>query len=142
MTEWQKKFTSKIDNLRESAAKRFEKFASNVLEEVHEEVVDFATQHEFVCTAPGAQSGSRTYKFGLTEDGFVLVYFRSQGIADVEFSFECFAPGRGQVVTRQQTCGLGEADADWVERCLQSALDEFVDVFSKSDVPVAEPVLV
>lgn len=142
MNDWQKKFSTKIGALRDKAAQRFEQFAARVLEQTHEEFVDFASRHEFHCSTPQTQNGSRTYKFALTEDGFVLVYFRSHGIAEVACSFECYIAGEGRTVTREKTREQVEADARWVESCFQNALDEFVDVFCRNEEKVAEPVLV
>jgi hypothetical protein len=142
MNEWQSKFAAKIGTLREKAAHRFERVAASVLEETHQAFVDFASRHEFQCSTPQAQNGLRAYKFALTEDGFVLVYFRAYGIAEVASSFECYLPGRGRTVTREKTRDLAEADAKWIESCFQTALDEFVDAFSKHEHEVAEPVLV
>lgn len=142
MNEWQSKFSAKIGTLRDKAAQRFERFAANVLEEAHQALVDFATRHEFQCSTPQAQNGLRAYKFALTEDGFVLVYFRAHGIAEVACSFECYIPGQGRVSTREKTRQLAEADERWVESCLQNALDEFVDAFSRLEQETPEPALV
>ncbi len=139
MNEWKSKFSTKIDALRDSASQRFERFAANVLEDVHGELVEFATRHEFECSTPQAQSGGRMYKFALTEDGFVLVYFKTQGIASVAFSYECYLPGQGRSATRQQTRELATADGEWVENCFQESMDAFVDAFSKCDASIPEP---
>jgi len=141
MNEWQNRFSAKIETLRDNASQRFERFAANVLEDVHQDLVEFAARHEFQCSTPQAQNGNRTYKFALTEDGFVLIYFKVHGVAEVACSYECYLPGQGRVVTRQKSRELVEADSAWVESCFQSALDEFVDSFSGQENVVAEPVL-
>ncbi|GMV98722.1 MAG: hypothetical protein HRF43_06880 [Phycisphaerae bacterium] len=135
MNQWQQGFAKRVEALRETALKRFESFADGVLAEVYEAFVEFASRYDFQCSAPQHARGSRFYKFALSEDAYVLIYFRARGLDGIECEHECSVPGRGCGESGRSGIALADADSAWVERCLQVALDDLVSRLSEAGSP-------
>lgn len=137
MNQWQQSFSKRVGVLRETAVQKFEHFADDVLVGVYEEYAEFTSRHEFRSSAPQQQHGTRFYKFALSEDAYVLIFFRARGIDAVEWYYECSAPGHGCTQGQKATVPVAEASRQWVERCFQASLDELVTHVSKTCVPQA-----
>jgi hypothetical protein len=138
MSQWQQNFAKRVDVLRESAIKEFEGFADEVLDRTYEEYAAFTSQHDFHNSAPSHQRGTRFYKFALSEDAYVLLYFRARGIDAVEYEYECCVPGRGCAEGEKAGVALAEAGQAWVERRFQEALDDLVNRIAQAG-PVEKP---
>ncbi|HOB75506.1 MAG TPA: hypothetical protein PKG54_13390 [Phycisphaerae bacterium] len=132
MNQWQQSFAKRVDVLRESAIKKFETFADEVLDRTYEEYAAFTAQHDFRNIAPPHQRGTRFYKFALSEDAYVLLYFRARGIDAVESEYECSVPGHGCTEGEKVTVVLAEANPAWVERRFQTALDDLINHVSQA----------
>lgn len=130
MNEWQQNFTSKMHKLRDQVSRKFDVFADETVNPVFEEFSEFAGRCDFRCTTPVSQEGARLFKFGLTEDGYLLTAFRPKGMGEIEFDFECYAPGQGQVESKRSLVTWVDANQEWVRRCFETALDCFVGCFS------------
>lgn len=126
VSDWRQQFAKRVDVLRESAAKAFDRFADQTVDAVYEEFAAFTSQHDFHCAAPQHQQGARFYKFALSEDAYVLMIFRSRGIDSVECEHQCSAPGRGCAKGEKASIQIAEAGREWVEACFQAALDDLV----------------
>ena len=134
MNQWQQSFAKRVEVLRDSAVARFERFAEDVIVGVYEEYSGFTAQHEFRPSAPPPQRGVRFYKFALSEDAYVLLFFRARGLDAVEFDYECSAPGRGCANGEKVSVSVAEAGRGWVERRFQTALDHLVAQVSEGCV--------
>lgn len=126
MNQWQQNFAKRVELLRESAVAKFEHFAEDVIAGVYEEYSAFTGQYEFRATAPPPQRGVRFYKFALSEDAYVLLFFRARGLDAVECDYECSSPGHGCTNGDKVSVSLAEAGRGWVERRFQTALDDLV----------------
>lgn len=126
MSAWKQNFVKRVDALRDASLNKFETFAESVLSGVYEEYSEFTSQHEFHCSSPQQQKGSRFYKFALSEDAYVLMYFRARGIDGVECEHECSVPGLGCTESERTSVPSAEAVKNWVERCFQTALDDLL----------------
>lgn len=131
MNKWQEGFVKKVEGLRDEAAKKFERVAGEVLERTYRKFADFTGRCEFQSDEPQSQKGLRTFKFALTEDAYVLIFFRLRGFDMVDCDYEWFVPTHGRVDGLRTTVGLHGVDEQWVERCFQMALDDFVSKFSE-----------
>lgn len=144
MNQWQESFVKKVGAVRDESARKFERVADQVVDRVCGEFTEFAAGCEFQSSTPQSQKGLRTVKFTLTENAYVLVSFRFQGFDAVDCDYECFIPHQGRVEGLRSTVALHSVGREWVERCFQTALDDFVTRFSDGlrVSPVAEPVAV
>ncbi|GMU21769.1 MAG: hypothetical protein AMXMBFR13_18580 [Phycisphaerae bacterium] len=143
MDQWQQQFAKRVDSLREASVRKFEVFAEEVLAGVYESLAAFTSQHDFHSTAPPHQKGVRFYKFTLSEDAYVLMYFRARGIDTVECEYEVSIPGQGCVEGSKAHAAVGEAQRGWVERCFQTGLDDLVSRLAQAcHVNAPEPVAV
>jgi len=86
----------------------------------------------------------RTFKFGLAEDAYVLVFFRSKGLDTVQWLYEYVVPGKGTGKSKVSETIIREVTRKWAEDCFQSALDDFVAKLAEAEhaKEPAEPVLV
>lgn len=133
MSDWQKSFTKRMDGLRDQWARRFEVLAAETLDPAFEELADFLKTQGFESAAPQKQKGLRSFKFALSEDGYVLVTFRNVGLDAVEGEYEYCLPRQGMsecVRAARSNAGL---NAEWVNRCFQQALDAFVERFAQCE---------
>jgi hypothetical protein len=130
-----------MENLHEHSARRFSRVVREVIGPVYDRVSSFVAQWNYQSSSPQAQPGMHSFKFALTEDGYVLILFRLTGIDQLECSYECWLPGAGCKGGHTLSGSLSGAEEPWVESCFQAALDDFVVRFSgahqKSETPEA-----
>jgi hypothetical protein len=134
MNQWQQSFAKRVEVLRESAVAKFERFAEDVVSGVYEEYAAFTGKYEFRPSAPPPQRGVRFYKFSLSEDAYVLLFFRARGLDAVECDYECSSPGHGCSNGEKVSAAVAEAGRGWVERRFQTALDDLVGQVSEGCV--------
>ena len=142
MNQWQQSFAKRVDVLRESAIKRFERYAEEVLAGAYDEYAVFTAQHDFRTSVPQQQRGARFYKFALSEDAYALLYFRARGIDAVECEYECSVPGRGCTNGEKASMPVAEAGRTWIEHQFQATLDDLVNQVSETCVEEDIPELV
>ncbi len=132
MNEWQRSFVGKLETAKKHWLSRFERMAEETLEPVLQEFAAFTGSHGFAATAPSCEAGMRLYKFGLTENGYVLLTFRLQGLESMEASAEIVVPGAGQTDIESAPCPMADVDRDWVHGRFRHALDRFVGAFAEA----------
>lgn len=132
MDRWQQDFASRVSALKEHCAKEFETFAAGTLAPAFTEFEAFATRCELLASAPKGQTGVRTFRFALSEDAYVLLYFRPKGIDRIEFDYEFSVPGRGRVEGLKSTSCVERATAEWVQSCFRMGLDELVNKYAET----------
>ena len=129
MSEWQKRFSKKVESVREASSGRFEEVARKALAPVFEEFQKFTAQQGFVSSAPLANPGVRTFRLALTENAYALLTFRLSGLEDCECIAEFVVPSRGKLPPLNQRIELVEANDNWARRVFERMLDHFVDAF-------------
>lgn len=142
--KWQQGFAQKVEGLREQWRQRFDVLAEETLEPVFNELAEFVQQLDFQASTPQTQSAVRTFKFALSEDAYVLVFFRSKGLDSVQWLYECAIPGQGTNKSPIADAIIGEVSQEWAGSCFQEALDDFVAKLGEVQCAkeTAEPVLV
>ena len=141
MNAWQQQFVQKMEGLREQGFRRFDAFVDEVVDPTFEAFQEFTSSCDFQASTPQHQKGQRSYRFSLTEDVYVLNFFRAKGVAEVEHEWEACVPGHGRVKGSVTTTGVVSADDAWVEACFQKALDGFVGGFSDKKEHARQPEL-
>jgi len=131
MNDWQRTFLQKLETAKKQWLHRFEQFAVDFVEPVFAGLDEFATSSGFHVSSPDCEPGTRIYKFALTENGYLLIMFRMQGLEGVEVCCESSVPGAAAKVSTQQV-NLGDATENWVEQRFQSGLDRFVTSFAEA----------
>jgi hypothetical protein len=122
----------------------FERFRNEVLEQAFDSVSSFLVRWHFDVSNPPSESQRPAYRFALTENGYLLIWFKVEGFDTLACEYEYSLPGRGRIAGVRTATSLREADRVWAESCFQTALNNFVSKFVEMDrrVTVAEPVLV
>ena len=92
MNDWQKRFSQKMELVRDVSRERFAQFARTDLGSVFEEFREFTFQQGIQPTTPIAKPGIQTFKFALTENTFLLLTFRLKGLEHCEMLAEYFVP--------------------------------------------------
>lgn len=143
MNDWQQRFSRKMETLREQSVRRYQEKMEEVVVPAFERLTEFLTQWHFVASVPQSHPGLHSYKFALTEDGYVLIGFRLTGIDQMDCAYECCLPGQGHIGGDNLRSALTEIDASWADTCFQTALDDFVEKFGtvRHAREYAEPVL-
>jgi hypothetical protein len=132
MNDWQKRFTQKVETVRNASSERFEEVATRTLSTCFEEFHQFTAQHGLTASAPLAKPGIRTFKFAMTENAYVLLTFKLSGLEGMELLSEFVIPSRGKLPPINQAVELAEANDVWSRRAFEQALDHFVDAFVES----------
>lgn len=144
MNDWQQSFARKMETLREQSVRCYQEKIEEVIVPSFERLAEFLNPWHFQTSSPQARPGLHSYKFALTEDGYVLISFRLTGIDRMDCAYECHLPGQGHIGGDSFNCGFADANASWADICFQTALDDFVGKFSavRQTQEHAEPVLV
>ena len=138
MNDWQKSFLHKLETAKKQWLHRFEQFAAEYVEPVFDGLDEFATANGFQVSSPDCESGTRLYKFALTENGYALVTFRMKGLEEVEVCCESFVPGMGAIDPTTRKISLHDASQVWVEQQFQNSLDRFVMAFAEAGAAVQD----
>ncbi|MHC4065877.1 MAG: hypothetical protein ACYSUI_15460 [Planctomycetota bacterium] len=139
MNDWQRSFLQKLDTAKKQWQHRFEQFVSDYVEPVFHEFDDFSAKNGFHVSSPDCESGVRLYKFALTENGYLLVTFRMQGMEEVEVACDSFVPGVGGVEPSSKHIALCDANELWVQQQFQNGLDRFVTAFAEAGAAAEDP---
>lgn len=144
MTQWQQQFAQQMETLCAQSGTWFERFAEDVLEPALESVSGFLDRWHFDVSAPPCDGQRRACRFRLTENAYLLVWFKLEGFDALECNYECSLPGLGRVGGEPTTGSLREVNTAWVESCFQGALSSFVARFVELGKrrPAAEPAVV
>ena len=97
MNDWEKEFTKKMESLKEQSSGCLERFLQEDLQGAFDALSGFLAQWKFQSSNPQTQPGRRSFKFGLTEDAYVLVTFHLEGVDTLECDTEYGLPGVGRV---------------------------------------------
>jgi hypothetical protein len=143
MNHWQEQFAQQMDALCAQSSSWFDRFSDDVIVPSLETLTGFLDRWHYEITTPACDEARRTFRFALTEDGYLLVWFRMEGFDTLECEYEYSLPGVGRVKGVRTTGSLRAADADWVESCFQMALNAFVVKFLElgNRKHMAEPIL-
>jgi len=144
MTDWEKEFAKKMELLHEQSTTCLEQFLQEDLQNAFDAMSAFLAQWKFHTSTPQTQAGRRSFKFGLTEDAYVIVTFRLEGVDLLECETEYGLPAVGRVNGTRSTSSLRKADQQWGESCFQKALDGLLVKLGELDARKKgrEPVLV
>lgn len=129
MSSWQQRFAEHMDVLCSQSSVWFDHFAQNVLDPAFESLSCFLERWHFEITQPTSDNQRRVFRFALTENGYLLIWFKAEGFDSLECEYEYFLPGIGRVSGTRTVGSLREVDPAWVENCFQVALDSFVCKF-------------
>ncbi len=72
------------------------------------------------------------FRFGLTENAYLMMWFRLHGFEAVEAHAEIVVPGSNPVAFVVHRTHLPNADAAWVHSQFCAALDRFVEAFDQA----------
>ena len=140
MNDWQRSFLQKLEAAKKQWLHKFEDVVAECLEPAFSEFDQFATPQGFTVSAPACEPGTRLFKFGLTENGYVLITFRMRGLETVEACTEVFVPGPEEVEPVSAEANLCNVDGPWTRQRFEQALDRFIVSFSTAGAADAERV--
>ncbi len=132
MNDWQRTFLQKLDTAKKQWLHKFERFASDFVEPAFDEFAEFTANHGFRVATPNSEPGTRLYKFGLTENGYVLVTFRMRSLEEVEVCSEVFVPSVGAFEPYTTHASFQDATASWTRKQFQNSLERFVTSFGEA----------
>ena len=132
MNDWQRSFLGKLESAKKNWQHRFENLANEFLEPVFERYAEFTRGHGFSVSAPDCEPGTRLYKFGLTENGYVLLTFRMRGLDGVGFTAEYLVSGPERVESTQAETQVADAQDAWFQKLFERSLDRFVVAFGEA----------
>ena len=132
MNDWQRSFLGKLESAKKHWQQRFEDSANEHLEPVFERFAEFTRGNGFSVSAPDCEPGTRLFKFGLTENGYVLLTFRMRGLDGVSFTAEYFVPGPQNVESTQAETQVADAPDTWFQKLFERSLDRFVVAFGEA----------
>jgi hypothetical protein len=138
MGDWQQSFLGKLESAKKQWLHRFEDAAQEHIEPAFSEFDEFTTSHGFTVSAPGCEAGTRLFKFGLTENGYLLLTFRLRGLDVVEANVEVFVPGPEHVAPVCTRKNLADVSRQWAREQFEQSLDRFIIAFGEASAACAE----
>lgn len=139
MNEWQRTFLQKLEQGKKKWRKRLEEFLTDRVEPVFAEFEEFAVKNGFEVSAPKCDKSVRLFKFGLTENGYIIFRFGQRGVDRAEARYEAFLPGRDRPACEANHVQIVDADEHWVEHQFQQGLDHLVTEFVECDPRGVQP---
>ena len=144
MSAWEQAFASQMETLRARTGERFEQAVRETIEPAFESMSSFVNQWQFQSSTPQTGEHRRNFKFALTEDCYVIVGWRFEGMDTLEFDYEYCVPVTGRVEGERASASLRGLERAWVESCFQRALGAFAKHLVATEVSegAAEAMLV
>ena len=132
MNDWQRSFQRRLEVAKKHWLHRFEEMASEHIEPVFGEFEKFTTGQGLNTTEPSCEPGTRLFKFGLTENGYLLLTFRMSRLDAIEAFAETVLPGADGPQSTSEQVSICDADRAWAQRCFETALDRFIVAFGEA----------
>jgi hypothetical protein len=129
MDQWERQFTEQMEFLCSQSSSRFDRFAEDTLDSAFLSISDFLERWHYDTTMPPCEARRRAFRFALTENAYVLIWFRFEGFDTLECEYEYSLPGSGRVSGGRSSVSLRSVEPEWVEAQFQSALTSFVTRF-------------
>ena len=127
MNDWQKRFAEKLETVQSVARDRFEQRAQDTLTPVYKQFAEFIRQYVVQADIPLAELGIRTFRFGMSEDIYLLITFRHTGFEQCDAQAELFLAGKSAPPPTRETVSLSDVNASWCRNVFEHALDQFLD---------------
>jgi hypothetical protein len=132
MDKWQRAFSGRLESVRIHWLERFEGIADVSIAPAFAEFDAFTTSRGFSVTTPACDSGARLCKFGLTENAYLLLWFRLHGFETIEAHAEVSVPGARPKGFQTARAHLNNVDTEWAREQFRAALDRFVEAFDEA----------
>lgn len=130
-SEWQRTFLQKLEKGKQKWRKWLDEFLIERVDPVFADMEAFAAKNGIEVSAPKCDPSVRLFKFGLTENGYVIFWFGQRGIDRAEARYEMFLPGVAQPQQDNNHVQLVDADKKWVLFQFQQGLDQLVTAFAE-----------
>ncbi len=132
MNKWQERFSQKVEVIRNTSRDRFEEMALDQMVPVFDEFSEFAKMQSLQVTSPLAKNGIRTFKFGITENAYLLMTFRLAGLEACEANTEFCVPNHEKLPAHREVAAFRDLNAPWTRKFFEKALDRFLDAYLES----------
>lgn len=129
MSNWQKRFAQKVEQVKEASRDNFEDAAESLLGPAFEMFREFTSKQGFCATVPVSKPGIRAFKFAMTENAYLFMTFRLVGFDHCELQCDIFVPGREKISTKPVKSDLSRSNKEWAEKQFEDSLDGFLDKF-------------
>lgn len=132
MSDWKKRFTQKLDVVKDASRDQFDLVGDTELAPLFEEFRDFTATQGFAVAKPVSKPGLRTFRFGVAENCYTLLTFRLAGLEHAEMYAEWVVPGWDKSQPLVERVELACFDAGWARRMFERGLDQFLDAYMQS----------
>lgn len=131
MSDWQQTFVSKLNAAQNQYKQAFEHAISGHVDAAFEGLNEFLCSNGFTLSTPVSEPGRHSFKLELSENAYVLMVFRAQGVGEFELRCETFVPNHEPLLAR--VAGqVAEVDQAWATNRFQTALNGLVDRLGES----------
>ncbi len=140
MGKWEEHFATRMNALHHASSGNFDKLVQAEIMPAFEDLKSFVTSGRFTAVAMKGCDKIRPFRFSLSKEMFIDLFFRRRGAAEVTASFQLhhpFTERREAVVL--ETVPLSSVTEGWARQQFQVCLDEFlteVEALIGTGVPV------
>jgi len=127
MNAWQKRFTQKMEGLKNAAEQRFHRFATQSLAPIFEELRAFVEKFGITAQSPLSREGIRTFRFEVNENTYCLLTFRADGMERCDVLCEFYIPQIDKIDPIRVSEEIRAIDAKWGRSIFEQALDLFIE---------------
>jgi hypothetical protein len=132
MNDWQRSFLGKLETAKKHWLERFEELVDQHVRPAYGEFAEFTASNGFHNNAPECERGTRLFKFGLVENGYLLLSFHLRGMDTIEALAEFFVPGGENRESLRSKIHFDDMNGDWARRQFERGLDCFLGAFTEA----------
>jgi len=136
VSNWEQTFVNKLNAAQSQYKQAFEHAVSGHVDAAFEGLNEFLGNNGFTLSTPVSEPGRHSFKFELSENAYVLMIFRAQGVGEFELRCETFVPSHEPLLVRV-VGQVAEVDQAWATNRFQSTLNGFVERLGESSGPGA-----
>lgn len=127
MSTWEERFATRINALHHASSSNFEDLVNAEIHPVFESVKPFVTSGGFSAELMQGCETIRHYRFSLSQDMFIDLYFTHKGPCEVSSKFQLHDPfSKQREAVIMETIPLSDVTEGWARQQFEVCLDEFL----------------
>ncbi len=127
MSTWEKRFASRMNALHHTSSGNFEDLVKAEIQPVFDSVKPFITSGGFSAEAMKGCENIRHYRFSLSKDMYIDLYFTRKGPCEVSSTFQLHDPfAKRRDAVMMETIPLADVTEGWARQQFEVCLDEFL----------------
>ena len=127
MSTWEERFASRMNALHHASSGNFDDLVKAEIHPAFESVKPFVTSGGFSAETKKGCENIRHYRFMLSKDMYIDLYFTRRGPCEVSSTFQLHDPfSKKREAVKMETIPLADVTEGWARQQFEVCLDEFL----------------